>query len=272
MKYLLTLCLAFTLAAPARAQDEAFTGKIFNTDGAVEYQKAGTTGWNLIKPPFSIEVGDKVRTGPGSMAEIYVRYGSKIRLGAGTTFLLNKVSKEDNSMTVLVGKMQAWMRKMAGRKFSVRTPTAVCAIRGTNFEVEVAETGESSWNLFTGSLQIFDAKNRSVELASNQRVVVTKEAGVVRPEPLPVEIKVPDEPKKIKEEKEEIKAEKQEAKLLESGQKKEEPKKEAKKEEPEAEAQVEPPPFEEPLPEPAVIPTQIIQESCEVSGSSPACN
>jgi len=305
MKYLLTLFLAASLAAPALAQDEAFTGKVFTAKGVVEYQKAGTNDWLSIKAPYNIEAGDKVRTGPGSKAEVYVKYGSKVRLEPGTTFLLDKVSKEDNTMTVLVGKMQAWMRKLVNRKFTVRTPTAVCAVRGTTFEVEVAETGETVWNLFTGIIQVADSSNRSVELTAGQRVAVTPDAGVAAPEPLPAEVKAPSEPPKTKEEKEEIKAEKQEIKAQEQETKKAEAEAKAKaaaeaklkaetdakaKAEAEAKAKAEaaakgeapkdaPAVTEEPAappaapvePETSVLPTQTVQESCGLSSSTPGC-
>jgi len=251
---------AATMPTAAATQEEAFTGKIFTASGVVEHQKAGAAAdaWTMVIAPYDIEAGDKVRTGPGSTAEIYVKYGAKVRLSSSSTFVLDMVSKEENSMSVLMGKMQAWIRKAAKHKLTVRTPSAVCAIRGTVFEVEVAETGETVWSLFSGSLLVSDNNNNSIDVAPNQRVVVTKEDGVSKPEPLPAEVNAPVEPKKINEEKEEIKLEKQEAKVLEKDKNKAEEAKE------EASVVV--------VPETAVIETQTVQESCEVSGSTPGCN
>lgn len=268
MKYLISLCLAAAFAAPVYAQQEAFTAKIFKVDGVVEHQKAGTSAWGIVQAPDTIEAGDTVRTGPASMAEIYVKYGSKVRLGAGTTFVLKEASKDSTAMEVLVGKMQGWFRKALARKLSVRTPSAVCAIRGTSFEVEVNQAGETTWNLFTGNVQVTDNQNNVRDLAPHQRLTVTS-SGAGQPEPLPAEIKAPSEPKKIKEEKDEIKAEekaaKEEAKAAAEAKKEEPAKEEAKGEEPVVEE-----PVVLPLaPESSVNPTQEVQESNELSPSNP---
>ena len=265
MKYLLMVCLMSMSAVSgfAAEQTEAFTAKLFTAKGTVEYLKSGTTAWVAVKAPYMLEVGDQIKTGPKSKAEIYIKYGAKVRLGAETTFVISKVSPEENSVQVLRGKMQAWIRKFAGRGFSVRTPSAVCAVRGTVFEVEVAESGHTAWNLFSGSLQIADNRSRSVDLAPGQRLEVTQAEGAAAPVLLPPTIETPSEPKTIAEEKVEIKAEQV---IIEAAKPAEQKTEEAA-------------PVEEPVvalveePATTVITTQeIVQAVCDVSSSSPDCN
>ena len=110
-------------------------------------------------------------------------------------------------MEVARGKMQAWIRKFAGRSFSVRTPAAVCAVRGTVLAVEVSEAGEATWDLFTGLLQVSDNRNRTVDMVPHQRLHVTQSGGAAVPIALPSDVKRPSEPSRTKEEKAEIKAE-----------------------------------------------------------------
>ncbi|MDO8803614.1 MAG: FecR family protein [Elusimicrobiota bacterium] len=277
MKYLMMACLMAAGAGTAFAEEpvEAFTAKLFTAKGTVETLKAGTTTWLTIKAPYLLEINDQVRTGLKSKAELYIKYGSKIRLAAETTFVVNRVAPEENSVEVIRGKMQAWIRKFVGRSFSVRTPAAVCAVRGTVFEVEVADTGETAWSLFSGAIQVIDNRNRAVDMAPNQRLEVTQAEGAAVVMPLPPEVKAPDEPKTIKEEKIEIKAEKV---ILETKAKEEAaaaalvPAEEVKEEVKEETAA----PIEEPIiivpvvePPPSVIPTQEVKESQEVSGSTP---
>ena len=265
MKYLLMVCLMTMSAVSgfAAEQTEAFTAKLFTAKGTVEYLKNGTAAWVAVKAPYMLEVGDQVKTGPKSKAEIYIKYGAKVRLGAETTFVISKVSPQENGVEVIRGKMQAWIRKFAGRGFSVRTPSAVCAVRGTVFEVEVAESGHTAWNLFSGSLQIADNRSRSVDLAPGQRLEVTQAEGAAAPVLLPPTIETPSEPKTIAEEKVEIKAEQV---IIEA----------AKPAEQKAEEAA---PVEEPVvalveePVTTVITTQeIVQAVCDVSSSSPDCN
>jgi len=296
MKYILAFCM-MAFGAQGWAADaepvENFTAKLFTAKGSVEYLKKDTAVWVAVKAPFMLEVGDQVKTGPKSKAEIYIKYGSKIRLGEETTFVIGAVAPEGNVVEVARGKMQAWIRKFVGRGFTVRTPTAVCAVRGTVFGVEVSEAGQTTWDLFSGSIQIADNRNRAIDLQPSQRVHVTQAEGAAEPVALPADVKAPSEPTRIKEEKEEIKAEKpimdaaaKAAADAAAAAKAEADKAAAEKAAADeaaaaAAALVEEaaPPVEETVvaapvvvePVTNVIPTQTITQACEVSASSPDC-
>lgn len=268
MKYLLMACLmGLGGTGFAAEQVENFTAKLFTAKGTVECQKKGTAAWVAVEAPYMLEVGDQVRTGAGSKAEIYIKYGSKIRLDADTTFNIGKVSPAENAVEVVRGKMQAWIRKFVGRGFSVRTPAAVCAVRGTVFGVEVSESGQTTWDLFSGAIQIADNRNRTVDLVPNQRLEVSQaEGAAAAPVVIPPTVEVPSEPSKIAEEKVEIKAEQViiEAKAREEAALAKPEVKEAEEKDEAAPAIVEP--------ATTVIATQeIVQSACEVSASSPDC-
>ncbi|MDD2806206.1 MAG: FecR family protein [Elusimicrobiales bacterium] len=290
MKYILAFCMmAFGTQgwAADAAPVENFTAKIFTAKGNVEYLKKDTAVWVAVQAPFMLEVGDQVKTGPKSKAEIYIKYGAKVRLGEETTFVVSAVAPEGNVVEVARGKMQAWIRKFIGRGFTVRTPSAVCAVRGTVFGVEVSEAGQTTWDLFSGSIQIADNRNRTIDVQPNQRVQVTQAEGAAEPVALPAGVKAPSEPSKIKEEKEEIKAEKpiMDAKAKEeaaaaaaakaAAEKAEAEKKAAEEAAAAAAAPVEEAVVEEPVapvivePVTTVIPTEVVQESGEVSASNP---
>lgn len=284
-KYLMMVCLAAGSAAPGFAQEqvENFTAKLFTAKGTVEVMKKGSADWAAVKAPFMLDAGDQVRTGRKSKAEIYMKYGSKVRLEPDTTFEINRISHEENSVAVTKGKLQAWIRKFAGRTFTVRTPAAVCAVRGTVFGVEVAESGGVTWDLFNGSIQVSDTRtNHSVDLVPGQRLQVAAEAPAVPPvaEPLPPTVKAPSEPAKIAEERAEMKAEKAfvDQKAMEAAAARKAAEQKAKEEAAAKAAAVEEPaaveetvfiPVVEPTVEPTVIPTETVQEAEEVSGSNP---
>jgi hypothetical protein len=210
MKTVMSVCAVLVMAAccvlPAAAQTGAVgeaavpEGKIFNSSGRVECMRAGRKTWVKVVPPFILAQGDRVRTGSRSMAEIYMRYGAKVRLGAKTRFVINRISREKNSVTVLVGRLEAWIKKNASRRFEVRTPSAVCAVRGTTFAVEVGNDGETVWDLFKGALEVSGADNRPVVLSDNQRLTVTKEEDVKPVTEIPADVNPPAEPKKTAEE------------------------------------------------------------------------
>lgn len=287
MRYILMACLM--LAGSSGWAQEAFTAKLFKSKRQVECLKSGSSDWVKVKAPYMLEEGDRIRTGKRARADIYIKYGSKIRLGANTEFTVSKVAPEGNIVKVVKGKMHAWIRKFIGRKFTVRTPSAVCAVRGTVFGVEVAEAGETTWDLFSGAIQIADNRNHTVDLQPGQRVAVAAkpEAAPPAPEPIPAEVKPPSEPATIKEEKVEIKAEEavikakeEEAVKAEEAAKEEEAVEEEPAEEEPAEeeaaaeeADAEEAAVEEPVvveePIVTVIPTEVVEEAEEVSGSNP---
>ena len=241
----------------AAEQLEGFTAKLFTAKGTVECLKAGTTEWKAVKAPYMLEAGDQVRTGAKGKAEIYMRYGAKVRLEKDTHFEVSKVAPEGNVVQVLRGKMHAWIRKFKGRGFSVRTPTAVCAVRGTTFSVEYSGA-TLLFDLYGGGLEVTDMRNNSVILQPGQRLELTPGAAVPPvPVAIPPGVIAPSEPAAIKEEKAEIKAEQ----IIMQQQ---------------AAAAVAPQPDPEPIqevvvqePVTTVIPTATVQQSQEVSGSTP---
>ncbi|MGD9641762.1 MAG: FecR domain-containing protein [Elusimicrobiales bacterium] len=277
-KILVTLLLAAASVMPARAAEqlEGFTAKLFTAKGNVEYLKAGTADWKAVKAPYMLEMGDQLRTGAKSKAEIYIRYGSKVRLGADTQFLLSKVAPEANAVDVLRGKMFAWVRKFKGRGFTVRTPSAVCAVRGTVFSVAVTGDGLSTWQLFNGSVAVYRPQRPDdvLNIGTGQVLQVTGEGAppTVREATAEEANQAPAEPAKIKEEKAEIKAEQiiiqQQAAAAAAAVLAPQPDPEPIQEEGEGEGETEPAPVVQ-EPETTVIPTETVQESEEVSGSNP---
>jgi hypothetical protein len=71
-----------------------------------------------------------------------------------------------------VGWMKAFVTKAMGRRFQVRTPSAVCSVRGTEFDLSVSNEGRTSVNLFQGQLGVADNRGNEVLLREGQRVDV----------------------------------------------------------------------------------------------------
>jgi len=255
-------------------------GKIFNARGKVECLRAGRKAWEPVTPPFTLVQGDTVRTGPRSTAEIYMRHGAKVRLKANTRFRIEKISPERNSVRVMAGRLEAWIKKNTRRRFEVRTPSAVCAVRGTTFSVAVYRDGRTVWDLFKGAVDVYDQYNRAVSLSDNQRLMVTKDQGAEPVTAIPAGVGAPAEPVKTAEERIEEKAAlaaeakaAAEAKTRAEAEAKAEAEAAAKAEaEAKALAEEEARAAEEAAgqaAEPAVNPTQEARESAEVSGSTP---
>lgn len=181
MRYLFGFCLAALAAFPCAARDGNFDGKLLDAEGTVMYLKAGSTSWLPVKASILIAAGDRLRTGPGSKAELSVRDGSRIRLGADAVFSLDRITPDESSVEIIEGKVRASVRRSGDRIFMVRTLSALCAARDAVFEVEMDSAGLTSVNVLSGAVQVSDSGNNNMTLTMTQQAVVSYEKGLAPP-------------------------------------------------------------------------------------------
>ncbi|PCI36956.1 MAG: hypothetical protein COB53_07900 [Elusimicrobia bacterium] len=147
--------------------------------GAVRTKKIGSNVWNRIAERYVLAGGEEVRTGRRAKMVLQFQDGSRVELGPKTSFTIENAGdkKKDSfaSMTLGWGKMKAWVRKRMARRFRVRTPTAVCSVRGTEFAISVdRNTGATQIDLFTGLLGVGDNQGNETLLKDGQSVAVTQ--------------------------------------------------------------------------------------------------
>ncbi|MFH1619100.1 MAG: FecR family protein [bacterium] len=152
--------------------------QITDVSGKAEIRRSGKDGWRRIDGPGAIWPGDSLKTGWRGKVRMYLDDGSRVELGPSSSFSIDADGggKTDTVMKLAVGWMKAWVRKLAKRKFDVRTPTAVCSVRGTEFAVGV-EGGKTSIDLLSGLLAVADNKGNETLLKDGQHVSVD-EAGI----------------------------------------------------------------------------------------------
>lgn len=90
-----------------------------------------------------LEEGDRVVTGPDGEAEIGLDADSLIALGPRSAFTLTSLERRDSRFGLSAGSLFSKIRALfkSGGGLRVETPTAVAAVRGTEFAVEQAEEG-----------------------------------------------------------------------------------------------------------------------------------
>lgn len=101
--------------------------------------------WTPAKTKMPVHVGDKLNTQAESRCEIKLNDGSVIRLGENSTFDFEKslVSKSKRSFDASLSQGKIWANIVSlvwGEKFEIKSPTAVCAIRGTIYGIEADST------------------------------------------------------------------------------------------------------------------------------------
>lgn len=169
LKYLIIAALAL---APAQ---RALCASISSYKGEVEYKPA-TGVWRKVEDTGrKIAGGDEVRTKRSASAEIKLESGSAIRLDPSTSFKLTAEDGGGTFLEVSVGKLRAWVKKTRSR-FEVRTPRAICAVRGTEFSLDVdPQTSNTQVDLFRGTLDIKDNLGNEVLLEEGRRLSIAQD-------------------------------------------------------------------------------------------------
>ncbi|RMF06800.1 MAG: hypothetical protein D6762_08750 [Candidatus Neomarinimicrobiota bacterium] len=153
------------------APDAREFGKITLPLGQVEVQPGGTGDWERALPNRKVFVGDVIRTQAKSRCEITLSTGGKVRIGADSELELNaaNVKPMEKTYQANLRKGNAWVSAKAAfgekKNVSVRTPTAVAAIRGTVYRT-VAGEEESSVLVYKGKVDVNQPSN--VEQEENQ--------------------------------------------------------------------------------------------------------
>lgn len=154
--------------------------------GIVQIRLSGYQTWEPVKKvPLPLSSGDSIRTGSKSNATLLFDDSSRIEMGPNGAFTLD-ASQGRSDIKLELGTIRAAIQKLLSRRFVVRTPTAVCSVRGTEFSVEVLSTGGTIIDLFKGLLAVEDMRGQQVLLEPNERIEVDRR-GLGAPIPLPTQ-------------------------------------------------------------------------------------
>lgn len=96
--------------------------------------------------------GEQVST--GFNGEVRIKYPNEtiVELGANSKVTIERCG-EENLSNLTVGVLRALVKKLKVReKFEIKTPTAVCSVRGTEFLVEVSADLMTRVSVFSGNV------------------------------------------------------------------------------------------------------------------------
>ena len=101
---------------------------------------------SAITGEIPLDPNDLVKTASDGVAEIYLDDKGAISVGRNTELEISSLEQEDAVISLTFGSIAAKIKHFLNskHKFQVRTPAAVCAIRGTEFAVEHSQLGKES--------------------------------------------------------------------------------------------------------------------------------
>ena len=137
--------LTLLSAAPAPAQVRQEQAKLTNVVGQVEVLRRGTTAWQPAKAGMALSVGDEIRAAQNSGAEIAMVDGSIVMVFARSRLQIRQLTTETATqertswfhlvvglVRYIVSQPAVTLVRARQNQFTISTPTAVMAARGTD--------------------------------------------------------------------------------------------------------------------------------------------
>jgi hypothetical protein len=127
------------------------------TEGNVFVMKAGADDWTEATLEMSLEVGDIIKTGDDSGAEITFFDGSTIELEAGTQIEITSLDTSPDTGTKTITLMQTIGTTVSrvtalldpASTYAIETPSGVAAVRGTTMIVRIASSDDPNYEVGT---------------------------------------------------------------------------------------------------------------------------
>lgn len=164
-------------AAPPAGSDQ-YDARLTEVKGEVTLYASDEMEGVPAEKDTPLEPGDRVTTGPDASAEIGLDGTHVISLGASSDFTLESPKRSDSILKLALGSLLAKIQSLAaGQGLRVRTPTAVAAVRGTEFGVDIpAETpDETHVGVFDeGRVEVQGGEGAPELLKSNQETSVRR--------------------------------------------------------------------------------------------------
>src|SRR5262245_59052005 len=130
---------------PAPAQVRQEQAKLTNVVGQVEVLRRGTTAWQPAKAGLALSVGDEIRAAQDSGAEIAMVDGSIVMVFARSRLQIRQLTTETATqertswfhlvvglVRYIVSQPAVTLVRARQNQFTISTPTAVMAARGTD--------------------------------------------------------------------------------------------------------------------------------------------
>jgi len=146
---IITSLLVTGLILPGCGSSPSTLTTLSAAEGDVSVMKTATDSWVEAEVGMSLEIGDTVRTGDYSSAEITFFDGSTIELEPGTEIEIISlgISGDNGSVTIIleqtIGSIIFRVTKIIdpASRYEVETPAGVVAVRGSAVHIYVIEDG-----------------------------------------------------------------------------------------------------------------------------------
>ena len=154
--------------------------------GDVGVKKMGANSWRKALIEESLEMGDSIKTGNDSYCELQMVKRGIFRIEGSSEIYLAKLISEDDKvnsrMKLSKGGIDLKPNKLKdGENFEVETSSAIVAVRGTKFSVNVDDSGNTKVAVSEGRVAVKPII-KSVEEAVEKGLVDDKSSDLIKKE------------------------------------------------------------------------------------------
>ena len=152
--HLAVLLVLVTQAGAANAAAPSAAAEIVSLQGKGEFRIATEPRWRDAFIRQKLAEGNFVRTGDASRMGVLLADQTQVRLAANSMIQIKQVGDGRDRGTVLnqsAGRSWTQSRNVPNR-LTVETPSALAAIRGTDWELVVDEDGSSTLTVLSGEV------------------------------------------------------------------------------------------------------------------------
>lgn len=178
----------------SQAKTQSWDARLKVISGKVLVKTAeGGDEWFSVEGVLPLDPDDVIKTSSDGLAEIYMDDKASMALGRNTEMEIASLAQEDAVFSINFGSLAAKIKHFLNekQKFSVRTPTAVCAVRGTEFAVEYSqmnkETAAAVYDEGSVAVTVSDDSGKPGQeflLEKNTELVISPDTKRFHPVPL----------------------------------------------------------------------------------------
>ena len=129
--------------------------KILSMSGAVEARQTREGQWVPASESMEVAEGGAVRTGGDGAAVLLLPNKAKVWMKESSSLELEQRQTLASRLALVFGRIKVRVpHLMRKEKFEVRTPAAVCAVRGTEFTMATTEEGKMDLQVLFGEVKL----------------------------------------------------------------------------------------------------------------------
>ena len=139
----------------ARAEEGPLDTRLTAAEGEVDVKLKGDTDWTPAEADTPLDVGDEVKTGASSRAEVSFGGQSVYELQENSDFSLAEASPNKQAFDLSLGTLLLHVKKMlVGQSVEVRTKAALAAVIGTELGVSATSDGITGVGVYEGEVLV----------------------------------------------------------------------------------------------------------------------